>query len=219
MSEQPWWAHPDAEEAEFLRWYGAWSPLDPGGVAALLEGFDRPWWLVGGWAIEAFTGVQREHEDIDLSVLACDVAALRVHLSDWTIWSNAGGVLRPLSDRFPEPLDVTGQLWIRRDARAPWVVDLPITPDDDGRWTDKRLPGHVRPLPDATWVAADGIRYLRPEIVLHYKAALHRPKDDADLAATWPLLDEAARDWLRGALATSAPDHPWVEHLAHPGGS
>ena len=40
-----------------------------------------------------------------------------------------------------------------------------------------------------TWVAADGIRYLRPEITLLYKAVLHRPKDDRDLAVTWPLLD------------------------------
>ena len=65
--------HVDPEDAEFYRWYGAWQPLDPPGVAALMAGFDRPWWLVGGWSIEAFTGVAREHEDVDLSILACDV--------------------------------------------------------------------------------------------------------------------------------------------------
>ena len=59
----------DPEDAEFYRWYGAWQPLDPAGVAALMAGFDRPWWLVGGWSIEAFTGVAREHEDVDLSIL------------------------------------------------------------------------------------------------------------------------------------------------------
>ena len=32
-----------------------------------MAGFDRPWWIVGGWSIEAFTGVPREHEDVDLS--------------------------------------------------------------------------------------------------------------------------------------------------------
>ena len=50
-----------------------------------MAGFGRPWWLVGGWSIEAYTGVPREHEDVDLSILACDVPAFRAHLGDaWT---------------------------------------------------------------------------------------------------------------------------------------
>ena len=64
-----------------------------------------------------------------------------------------------------------------------------------------------------TWVAGDGIRYLRPGITLLYKAALHRPKDDRDLAVTWPLLDEAARDWLRDAVERLHLDHPWLPLL------
>ena len=101
--------------------------------------FRRPWWLVGGWSIDAFTGVPREHEDVDLSILACDVPAFRAHLGDaWTPWSNDGGTLRPLSDRFPEPFDAESQIWLRRDASSPWVVDLPITPDREGLWTSKR---------------------------------------------------------------------------------
>ena len=104
-----------------------------------MAGFDRPWWLVGGWSIEAFTGVAREHEDVDLSILACDVPAFRAHLGDaWTPWSNDGGTLRPLSDRFPEPFDAESQIWLRRDAASPWEVDLPLTPDRDGLWTNKR---------------------------------------------------------------------------------
>ena len=46
-----------AEDEEFFRWYGPWAPLDPAGVAELMSGFDRPWWIIGGWSIEAFTGV------------------------------------------------------------------------------------------------------------------------------------------------------------------
>ncbi len=190
------------DDEEFYRWYGDWAPLDPPGVAALMAGFDRPWWIVGGWALEAFTGVPREHEDVDLSLLACDLEAFRVHLGDeWTPWSNHGGTLRPLHDRSPEPLSVESQVWLRRSAHAPWEVDLPITPDRDGLWTNKRWAEHVVPVADATWVAADGIRYLLPEIALLYKAALDRDKDRGDLDAAWPLLSEAARGWLRDALA------------------
>ena len=202
----------EMDDAEFFRWYGEWEPLHPTGLAELMRGFERPWWIVGGWSIEAFTGAPREHEDVDLSLLACDLEAFRVHLgTDWTPWSNHGGTLRPLSDRFPEPLDAASQVWIRRDARSPWVVDLPITPDRDGLWTNKRWADHVVPVEEATWVADDGIRYLRPEIALLYKAALNREKDRRDLEVARPLLDDAARTWLHEAIrATEGPDHPWL---------
>ena len=40
---------------------------------------------------------------------------------------------------------------------------------------------HVAPVDEVTWVADDGIRYLRPEITLHFKARFQRPKDERDL--------------------------------------
>jgi hypothetical protein len=42
-----------------------------------------PWWLVGGWAIEAFTGVLHEHEDIDLSIPTGDTTAFGEHVGVW----------------------------------------------------------------------------------------------------------------------------------------
>jgi hypothetical protein len=203
------------EDAEFYRWYGPWAPLDPPGVAELMAGFPRPWWIVGGWSIEAFTGVAREHEDVDLSILACDVGALREHLGrEWCLWNIADGTLRPLNDRFPEVQAPDSQIWIRRDSASPWVVDLPITPDRDGRWTSKRWPEHVVPLEQATWVAADGIRYSNPEIALHYKARSRRHKDEDDLEAAWPLLSGTQQTWLLEAIgATEGPDHPWLARL------
>jgi hypothetical protein len=205
----------ELDDAEFYRWYGPWDPLDPAGLAELMRGFERPWWIVGGWSIEAFTGAPREHEDVDLSLLACDVPAFRAHLGDaWTPWSNGGGTLRPLSDRFPEPFDAESQIWLRRDASSPWEVDLPITPDRDGLWTSKRWSSHVAPVDDVTWVAGDGIRYLRPEITLHFKARFQRPKDEQDLEVAWPLLSEDRRAWLIEAIAaTEEPDHPWLPRL------
>lgn len=204
-----------AEDEEFFRRYGDWAPLDPAGLADFMSGFERPWWIVGGWSIEAFTGRPREHEDVDLSILACDLTALREHVGDrWHLWSNHGGTLRPFDDRFPEVLDVHSQVWVRRSAADPWVIDLPITPDRDGLWTSKRDPGHVAPLDDVTWVAGDGIRYLNPEITLLYKAVLHRPKDDRDLAMAWPLLRAEQQAWLREAVGRLYPGHAWVERIA-----
>jgi hypothetical protein len=203
-----------ADEEAFLRRYGPWEAFDPAALAAFMAGFARPWWIVGGWAIEAFTGHAREHEDVDLSILACDVPALRAHVGErWHLWSNAGGTLRPLDDRFPDVLDREGQIWVRAHAQAPWVIDLPLTPDTDGLWTSKRWPEHVAPVEAVTLLAAAGLRYLAPEIVLHFKARLARPKDDLDLARTLPLLDDARRAWLRDAVRRTEPGHRWLAVL------
>jgi hypothetical protein len=122
--------------------------------------------------------------------------------------------LRPLSDRFPEPFHAESQIWLRRDASSPWEVDLPITPDRDGLWTSKRWSSHVATVDDVTWVADDGIRYLRPEITLHFKARFQRPKDERDLEVASPLLTEDRRAWLIEAIAaTEEPDHPWLTRL------
>ncbi len=200
-----------AEDAYFDRWYGAWAPMDPPGLAAFMDGFERPWWIVGGWSIEAFTGVRREHENVDLSILACDIPAFRAHVGDrWNLWSMHGGTMRPLNERFPDVLEVQSQIWVRAGALDPWIIDLPITPDRGGLWTNKRDPDHVVPLDEATWVHDDGLRYLLPEITLLYKAVLHRPKDDRDLAVTWPKLTEHQQAWLREAVRRLYPDHSWL---------
>lgn len=45
------------------------------------------------------------------------------------------------------------------------------------------------------------------------KAAQSREKDRADVAATLPLLDDAARGWLRDAVARFDPTHEWATTL------
>lgn len=78
-------------------------------------------------------------------------------------------------------------------------------------WLDDRLPEHVAPVDEVTWVTDDGLRCLRPEIALLFKAAQDRPKDRRDLEVSWPLLEESRRRWLRAAvLAAYGPDHAWV---------
>lgn len=203
-----------AEEDAFLALYGYWAPLTPAEFAAEMEGFERPWWVVGGWAIEAATGYRREHEDTDVSILACDVPAFVEFMEGrWHVWNNVGGVLHPLGDRWTTVDEPGSQLWLRANATSPWVVDVPLTPDLDGRWTNKFLPGHVDEVENVTWVAEDGIRYLLPEIVLAYKSRLGRVKDGPDFEATLPLLGPERREWLRTALESIVPDHPWLSRL------
>jgi hypothetical protein len=203
-----------AEDARFFRLYGPWAPFDLAGAVEFFDGFDRPWWLVGGWAVEAFTAAPREHEDIDVSILACDAPALRAFVGDrWHLWSNVSGMLRPLTDRWPDLPEPDAQIWVRRDALSPWAMDMPVTPDVDGLWQNKRMLDHVAPLDDVTWVTAAGVRVLNPEIVLLFKARIDRTKDRRDLARTLPLLTEEQRTWLRDGVRRLWPEHPWLAGL------
>jgi hypothetical protein len=203
-----------AEEDAFLALYGQWEPLTPSDVARELSGFTRPWWVVGGWAIEARTGYRREHEDTDISILSTDVPAFVEHMRGrWHVWNNVGGVLHPLGGRWTTVDEPRSQLWLRADAASPWVLDVPLTPSLDGRWTNKFLAGHVATVNEVTWVADNGIRYLLPEIVLVYKARLRRPKDEPDFEATLPILTAERRQWMRLALTSIAPGHHWLEKL------
>lgn len=194
---------------EFDDWYGGWDPLTPATIGDFMAGFERPWWVVGGWSLEAFTGVHRAHEDMDISVLSSDADALREFLLERsTPWNVDEGWFRPFDARFTD-VRPDSQVWVRRDARSPWILDIPLTPDTDGRWTNKRHRAHTERLEDVTWTAPDGLRYARPEVTLMFKAAQARAKDCLDAEVTLPLLDAEARAWLARAVRALDPGHPW----------
>jgi hypothetical protein len=203
-----------AETAYWARLYGRWEPFDIAGVTAFMNGFTRPWWVVGGWAIDAYVGSDRPHDDVDVSILASDVPALREHVGDrWHLWNLSAGDMRPLTHQHPDVFHPASQLWVRRNGDSPWVIDLPLTPDHDGLWTNKYIPTHTAPLDDVTWTAADGTRYLNPEVVLLFKARLHRTKDTHDLTRTWHHLTSTQQTWLHHMIRTTHPTHPWIQLL------
>jgi hypothetical protein len=200
-------------DEEFYRWYGDWAQVSPAAVAAILDGVGVRWWVVGGWAVDAFTGEPREHEDIDVAFFRADLPVVLGHLSrELCVWSNLSGTLRPLR----EPVDLlrgARQLWVRRDAQSPWLLDLAMTAHDGDTWISPRDERVRLPFDEATFVAKDGIRYLCPELVLFMKARAARPQDEADLGRILPRLDPAATDRLRTWLELVHPGHRWIARL------
>jgi hypothetical protein len=197
-------------DEEFYRWYGDWASVTPRAVAEILEDVGVRWWVVGGWAVDAYTGEAREHEDIDVAFFRADLPVVLAHLSrELNVWSNLSGTLRPL--REPDDLlDGARQLWVRRDAQSPWLLDLAMTAHDGDTWISPRDERVRLPFEEATFVAADGIRYLSPELVLFMKARVARPKDDADLDRIVPYLAPRARERLQQWLELVHPRHRWL---------
>lgn len=210
----------DLGDEAFNALYGSWSTRTPDDVAILFSGYPSTWWIAGGWALEAFTGITRRHDDIDPSVLRRDLPSLRRHLAGRLhLWTATSGSLAPLlPEDDPEGSaeqvlpDGCGQLWTRRSAFDPWEYDVLLAPGSPEQWIYKRDHSLRMPMARALWHDGD-IAYLQPEIQLLYKAAGLRDKDQADFEATLPHLDESRRAWLRDALTKTLGDHPWIDAL------
>lgn len=203
---------PDEEDLAFWGVYGPWEPLDLAGVTDLLAGFEAPWWVVGGQAIEAFSGVRRAHEDLDISFFPNAFPAFRDQVKDrFHVWSNDGGTLRVVSDDQPLPLDPLAQVWLREHALAPWVLDAIPTPQVDGRWRSRRHDWFTADLDDVTWVDESGIRFLDPEVVFLFKARQQRPKDEIDLRSALPRMSLEQRKRLRDNIVRAHPGHDWLD--------
>jgi hypothetical protein len=201
----------DLDEEAFQALYGPWDPLSPGQVAELFAGSAVWWWVVGGRAAR-IGAAPRPHEDTDVAVSRSNLDGLRETLSGWHLWEANDGTLRPVLAG--QPLSAgCEQLWMRRDAQRPWRLDFQLDPSDQD-WVFKRDTAIRVPWPHAVQTI-DGVRYLRPEIALLYKARLDRPKDRADLAAA--VLGADARAWLAASLERLG-HHEWA-HLARSQGA
>ena len=71
-------------------------------------------------------------------------------------------------------------------------------------------PGDLIPHGDAR---LDDWDPWEPAQAARVKARHLRPKDEADFAATLPLLEASERRWLADALALVHPGHAWLERV------
>ena len=193
---------------------GAWDPITPQEVAELLGDCDAPWWIAGGYAIDALVGRtdRRVHDDIDVGVLARDQVEIRSHLASWDLHcADPPGKLRSWGreEILREPIH---DVWAREQTNRPWRVQLVLNPAEAGVWVYRRDARIRRPVSDLTW-CVEGIPYLAPEVQLLFKSKTIRPKDEQDLEDSLPLLDSLQRRWLREALELVDPTHVWLRRL------
>ena len=188
-----------------------WKALVPDDALRRMAGYERPWWVGGGWALDLFLGrTTRAHHDLDVVVLRSDQKLLRQHLADWDVHVAHLGALTPWKGEWLE-LPRHG-LWARTDPNGPWELEVLLMESDGERWIFRRDRELSLPL-ERAGLERDGIPHLAPEIPLLYKSREPRDSDEADFRAVLPELPPDRRSWLSAAIASQDPLHPWVEAL------
>jgi uncharacterized protein (DUF952 family) len=214
-----------ATEAEFFVLHGE-RTLDRAvsDARGWMSGFSEPWWIAGGWAIDCAIGQRtRPRADLEVAIMRSSVPALAAHLRGRDVRAVAGaGTLVPWRESTLPP--EIHQVWVRRGtaeastwpdfARDPTMIDVLIDDGDGHRWSYRRNSAITLPLDRIGAQTASGAPYIRPEVQLLYKAKYLRWKDERDFSRAIPVLDGAARSWLRDALTTAHGEvHPWIARL------
>jgi hypothetical protein len=106
------------------------------------------------------------------------------------------------------------QTWFRDPVTGTYHLDVFRDPHEGDTWLCRRDPSIRRPYSEVIMVTDAGIPYMAPELVLLFKAKSDRSKDRTDLHAARTSLSTVQVSWLRGALASLHPGHPWLEVLA-----
>lgn len=192
-----------------------WQGLPVDEVAALLDGLPVRWWIAGGWAIDLFVGSStREHRDVDVAVLRPDQLSVQAHLDGWDLRvAHDGRLTRWAPGRLLAPHE--HGIWARPNPASPWRLELLVDDVVDGQWGYRRNPAVRLPLDRLGRRTATGLPYLRPEVVLLYKAKRPRAPDEHDAGVTIPRLSRSERAWLAAAIVRDRPDHHWPPLLLH----
>lgn len=182
--------------------------------AAALAALPCSWAVASGWAVDLFLGrVTRGHADVDVAVYRHDQAEVYQALrgAGWSLEKVVEGRLeRWGGERLDLPVH---EVHARRPRGEPAHLELLLNEGDAECWRYRRAPRISRPRALVELRSSEGIPFLSPEVVLLFKSARLRPRDELDFAACLPALAAESRAWLHGALASLDPEHLWLPRL------
>ncbi|MBA4180403.1 MAG: amino acid transporter [Anaerolinea sp.] len=193
--------------------WGMWDPIGPPEARVVLGAADFPWWIAGGYALEAFAGRSwREHSDLDIGLYRGDQLEMQALLADWELdAADPPGNLRPWRRGEMLPPGVH-DIWAREGPDGPWRFQLMLNEHDDDEWIYRRDSRIQRSFDSLTW-RLFGVEYLAPEVQLLFKSKDPRPKDEEDFRQVAPLLTFVQRHWLADALRLTSAGHSWIGQL------
>lgn len=209
-------------------------------IAGLMSSFNRPWFVCGGWAVDAWLGqVTRQHGDLDITVFQDDQRALFDHLAGWNLIAHdpnvPGATTEPWDGRILElPAHIHArpggarnrelvEAWVRSpgsQSRDGQDLEIILNERHADAWLLSREPRVSLPFDSAVLTALEA-PVAAPETLMFFKATAYRgvpgyPRahDEADFRALAPLLSVERRAWLRDAIILIDPAHPWLDQLA-----
>jgi hypothetical protein len=185
----------------------------PAKVQSLMQTFERDWCIAGGWAIDLFLGQQtRVHDDIEIAIFREDQFALQNYLSDWNLQkADHGQLLEWKSGEYLE-LPVHGIHCFNQTAEISFLEVL-LNERRDEVWQFRRNRNITKPLSDLYLTDHQGIKFLRPEVVLLYKSKNPRQKDEQDFEKTLNHLSPESKEWLKNALSLCDTENHWLPSL------
>ena len=193
-------------DADVEEWE-AWTPAE---AARLFAGVEAPWYVAAGWAIDLFLGgKRREHEDLEIAVPRARFAELADRLAGYDLFVPVGN---ERLGRF-DPDSESHQTWVREPGFGKWRLDVFREPSDGDTWVCRRDESIRLPYDEVIRRTADGIPYLRPDLVLLFKAKHARDRDESDFADAVPQLSAVERENLRSWLERVHPGHAWLARL------
>lgn len=177
-------------------------------VYEIMRGFDRPWAIAGGWAIDLFLGTgTREHADVEIALYRQDQSAIRSHLHDWSFTKVQNGAV--LSWERNECLSLPiHEIYAERGNET---IEILFNECDHAYWMYRRDHRIKREFDKAILFTDQGIPYLSPEIVLLFKSKTPRPKDELDFQHGYGSMSLEQREWLQGSLKVIYKSHPWMD--------
>ncbi|HVV35767.1 MAG TPA: 2-amino-4-hydroxy-6-hydroxymethyldihydropteridine diphosphokinase, partial [Acidimicrobiales bacterium] len=175
--------------------WGEWDlSVTPADAVRWMRGWDGPWAVAGGWAIELFVGRRvRDHRDLEIAVARADADRVHEQFAGWDLFFPSPVAMTRWRAGDPLPAD-QHQVWAQRD--GVWTHEVFFEDIRDGRLHYRRDAAVTLPVEQAILRSAEGIPYIAPELQLLYKAKAMRRRDELDFAAAEPLLSDAQRAWL-----------------------
>lgn len=188
-----------------------------------MSGFNCPWYIAGGWAIDLYLGRERRtHDDLDIAAYRSDQLVLQKHLAGWNLMKFVGPdgaeYLEPWSSGEWLELPVF-QIVLELNSEGYPALEVLLNESSGDQWLWRKNLEVRYPISRIGMRSVDGIPYLSPEIVLLYKSrhvvggSINEETDQHDFNDVRDILDHERRTWLRSTLQTWYPDHPWIVQL------
>ena len=177
----------------------------------LLEQFERPWFVAGGWALDLFLGrITRDHSDFEIALFREDQLELQRILKGWRLeLATQAGRRRWMPNEW---LELPFHELHTYDSENNHVEFL-LNEKSNSDWIFRRNKAIKRKISALSMYTDEGIPFLGPEIVLLYKAKEGRDHDELDMRQARDHLGDSRRQWLCHALRIHLPNHSWISQL------